>query len=908
MSWSKGFVLDIKAATVTMLDNCSGISLEMKMLTELGVIKLNLILLLAGAVISSNIDDDRQNINLSADGGYIDILVSIDKRVPENMQIIYKLQEYLSEASRVLLTATNDRLYFRNFTILVPDSWAHNDTWSEPAEDETTDRARIVVAEANLAYGDEPYTLQPGGCEQEGDYIHFTPAYLTEMSANDTTYRPAKRTVKEFAKLKWGLFNENIPVSDTETSRFYFKDGKLQAQGCVGDIFFDYKNPTQCNPGSGPPPVACDLLVSDVEGSASLLSYEYLDSVTGFCTEDENNATHNVLSQNLQNVNCQSRSAWKVMLELEDFVIDYKLTRVSDIPEDPYFKIVQRVVSGNSASNSTITSELSNTTSTNNRTEEEAVCSQDVVCLCLDVSGSMQTSDRITTMSEAVQLYILSYLRNGTAVGIVSFSTFAYVEAYMTEITSDAVRENLRAAVPTEVKSSTNIERGLDECQQILRDYTGGDISHTRMLLHSDGLGTVGESIQRLANAGVTLDTVLFDQGGFLAEQAKETGGKEFLASDGRGDAGLLAFYEETSSRACEPETADVLLVNEVINISSGDSTYRGQVYFDITIGLNTKMVFQYEVAVDISILTNLEVTLTKDVNLMTTIVTIHGELENSVDYIISRNLTTSEASITVTVTSSPIPGAQPITTKSRINSKNIQFSPNTELIVYMGIFQGYSPILQLTIIATLEDPAGGLASILYTDDGTGKDSVPNDGIYTGFLPPHLIGGSLGGSFYGLANLLMFSALGSGTEPTRAQTPKRPHSTSHFLPGKLDGQRFQFLLEAVCTANLLTGSTVGTYTGIENYKVDDEPSSSGSGATLLTADMPKIRVPAHLTDLFLLAQCNCTKPRQADHLTRLLTHYRSIFSTKCENMCRISTVEHSVLLKENTGPIRQPLH
>lgn len=82
----------------------------------------------------------------------------------------------------------------------------------------------------------------------------------------------------------------------------------------------------------------------------------------------------------------------------------------------------------------------------------------------------------------------------------------------------------------------------------------------------------------------------------------------------------------------------------------------------------------------------------------------------------------------------------------------------------------------------------------------------------------------------------------------------------------------------------------------------------GSGATLLTADMPKIRVPAHLTDLFLVAQCNCTKPRQADHLTRLLTHYRSIFSTKCENMCRISTVEHSVLLKENTGPIRQPLH
>ena len=41
----------------------------------------------------------------------------------------------------------------------------------------------------------------------------------------------AKRIVREFAHLKWGLFDEDIPVTDKTSSRFYTKDHKLEVIG-----------------------------------------------------------------------------------------------------------------------------------------------------------------------------------------------------------------------------------------------------------------------------------------------------------------------------------------------------------------------------------------------------------------------------------------------------------------------------------------------------------------------------------------------------------------------------------------------------------------------------------------------------------------------------------------------------
>ena len=45
---------------------------------------------------------------------------------------------------------------------------------------QTVGTARVIVAPPNSAVGKEPYTLQPGLCGIEGDFLHLTPDYLSD--------------------------------------------------------------------------------------------------------------------------------------------------------------------------------------------------------------------------------------------------------------------------------------------------------------------------------------------------------------------------------------------------------------------------------------------------------------------------------------------------------------------------------------------------------------------------------------------------------------------------------------------------------------------------------------------------------------------------------------------------------
>ena len=37
----------------------------------------------------------------------------------------------------------------------------------------------------NPLYGDDPYTVQPGGCKEPGQYIHVTPDFLTNLNTTE---------------------------------------------------------------------------------------------------------------------------------------------------------------------------------------------------------------------------------------------------------------------------------------------------------------------------------------------------------------------------------------------------------------------------------------------------------------------------------------------------------------------------------------------------------------------------------------------------------------------------------------------------------------------------------------------------------------------------------------------------
>ena len=70
-------------------------------------------------------------------------------------------------------------------------------------------------------------------------------------------------------------------------------------------------------------------------------------------------------------------------------------------------------------------------------------------------------------MSEVVQSYILNYLRDGTAVGIVSFDGTANLLSGMLGLTSPYIRQSLASRVPTTANGGTGIGAGLQLCQQV---------------------------------------------------------------------------------------------------------------------------------------------------------------------------------------------------------------------------------------------------------------------------------------------------------------------------------------------------------------------------------------------------------------------------------------------------------
>lgn len=70
-------------------------------------------------------------------------------------------------------------------------------------------------------------------------------------------------------------------------------------------------------------------------------------------------------------------------------------------------------------------------------------------------------------MGSAVANYLRNYLDDGTAVGIVSFSSAATVLADMTVIRGESSRDALINAVPIKAAGGTSIGAGIQECAQV---------------------------------------------------------------------------------------------------------------------------------------------------------------------------------------------------------------------------------------------------------------------------------------------------------------------------------------------------------------------------------------------------------------------------------------------------------
>ncbi|XP_043114419.1 calcium-activated chloride channel regulator 3A-1-like [Puntigrus tetrazona] len=154
--------------------------------------------------------------------GYVDIVIAISSRVPQDHTLVDKIKEMFTEGSLYLYEALDKKVYFRETTILVPPQWNSKDFTK--ARTESFEKAKIIIDNPNPVYGDEPYTNQYGECGAEGQYIHLTPNFLRDKTLINIYGAKGRVLVHEWAHLRWGVYDEY-----SEEKPFHYSNGKIEA-------------------------------------------------------------------------------------------------------------------------------------------------------------------------------------------------------------------------------------------------------------------------------------------------------------------------------------------------------------------------------------------------------------------------------------------------------------------------------------------------------------------------------------------------------------------------------------------------------------------------------------------------------------------------------------------------------
>lgn len=65
---------------------------------------------------------------------------------------------------------------------MIPETW-NGEYGQKSVFSDYYSNSHIRIAPANPEFGDAPYTLQPGECGEQGEYVHFTPNFV--INEND---------------------------------------------------------------------------------------------------------------------------------------------------------------------------------------------------------------------------------------------------------------------------------------------------------------------------------------------------------------------------------------------------------------------------------------------------------------------------------------------------------------------------------------------------------------------------------------------------------------------------------------------------------------------------------------------------------------------------------------------------
>ncbi|XP_053325158.1 calcium-activated chloride channel regulator 1-like [Spea bombifrons] len=644
------------------------------------------------------------------DGGYENLVIAIHPGLKEDIKIIEKIQDMVKEATNYLFNATKKRLFIRSAKILIPLTWPRKNYTKRQSE--SFDKADVIIATPYLKYGDDPYTLQYGGCGEPGRYIHFTPKFLLDDRLL-SVYGPRGRVfVHEWAHLRWGVFDEY----NYEKPYYISGDLKVEATRCSTDILgINIKNRDQCqgsscrvkpcyfDPNTGLYEEGCVFVpVKEQLVNASIMYLQALPSVSEFC--DASN--HNIEAPTLQNRMCDSRSTWEVIMNSTDISNTVPMNH-SNIPV-PSFSLLQY--------------------------------RDRVVTLVLDVSGSM-IGTRIQLLYQAAEVFLVQIIESGSRVGIVNFSTSASILSHLVQVISEVQREKLKSLLPKTANGGTNICAGILSGIEVNKELDGSSIG-TEILLLSDGEDNFDTSLcfHEILESGVILHFIALGPSATssLNNIIVNTGGLTFSASGKLDTNGLIDAFSgvsdgngDISQQAIQLESiGKSLAVKQCLN---------GTVFIDSTVGNDTFFLVTWQSAVPMIILQDPKGTVYNDSQFISDTTSkssrlqIPGTAESGAWLYSLCNTLTSPQVVGLVVNSMAVDvDIPPVTVSAHMNT-NTNAYPNP-MVVYASVSQGFLPVKGAKVTAIIESAAGVSDVLELLDNGAGADIAKNDGIYSKYF------------------------------------------------------------------------------------------------------------------------------------------------------------------------------
>ncbi|XP_047486112.1 calcium-activated chloride channel regulator 1-like [Penaeus chinensis] len=438
--------------------------------------------------------------------GYEGVVVGVSSRVDSSMasEIIASLKKMLKEGSKAMLKATRNRAYLRDVTIMVPPSWTHVDEEDpEEAVFLKQEESDIRVDVPDSVYRDQPYTLQTGVCGAPGLYIHYTPAYLTDDELVRWWGARGTSLVYEWAKLRWGVFDELGYPGDPKYPAYY-------RSGRHGDSVV----PTMCGPKvlegewkdekedecpkspDGAPAGSCYFTASNCSSVSLMSFYSCHTPNLEFCDKK----THNSEAPTKHNRLCNHLSVWQVMEHHRDFASGanppLNSTAAQEVPE-PRVRVVRE--------------------------------RPPAIAMVIDVSGSMTSHRRSARLKRAVSWWILRDAPDNTSLAILVFSDDVKVVQNLTQLDSEATRRALAASLNHRPMGGTSIGSGLLKAIEVLKDETSKliflvtDGEENEKPYIRDMMGDLLSSGARLITLGIGMDA-----DPQLHNLTKETSGASF--------------------------------------------------------------------------------------------------------------------------------------------------------------------------------------------------------------------------------------------------------------------------------------------------------------------------------------------------------------------------------------------